>query len=316
MKLDDINLIYYAKNFGRNALPDIFFKKVFKSIRDYETVSDKEELNARLAYYFKSDDTFEVLKDAVAVKDFKKTISTTYFFDLKEFLHFFKSHIKFAFHFGDETHVNSYPTLFKARPIYGDNSNSILFKLNKRRHFKWVDDTLSFSDKKNKMVWRGKAWHALRTEFVKKFYDHPLCDVGQVNKLKENKPWVKGFLSIKEQLKYKFIFCPEGNDVATNLKWVMSSNSLCIMPKPNYETWFMEGTLVAGVHYVEVESDCSNLEEKLEYYSKNEKEAQIIIENAHKHVKQFQNKKFEDLLCLKVLEKYAVLSNQKDYFKF
>ncbi|MBU2996590.1 lipopolysaccharide A protein [Cellulophaga baltica] len=311
-----MNLIYYAKNFGRNALPEIFFKKVFKSIKEYEAVCDKEELNARLAYYFKSDETFEVPEEAVAVKDFKKTISTTYFFDLKEFLHFFKSPIKFAFHFGDETHVNSYPTLFKARPINGDNANSILFKLNKRRHFKWVNDNLKFTDKKSKMVWRGKAWHALRTDFVKKFYNNPLCNVGQVNKLKEDKPWVKGFLTLEEQLKYKFIFCPEGNDVATNLKWVLSSNSLCIMPKPNYETWFMEGTLVAGVHYVEVEADCSNLEEKLEYYSKNDGKAQIIIDNANKHVKRFQNKKMEDLLCLKVLEKYAVLSNQKDYFKF
>ncbi|MCR1026890.1 glycosyltransferase family 90 protein [Cellulophaga baltica] len=316
MKLDDIKLFYYLKNFLKNALPDSYFRKLFNSLKEYELACDKKELNARLDYYFKVDTVFEVPEEAVAVQDFRKTKSTTYYLDFKEFINFFSPHIKFAYYFGDETHINDYPTLFKARPIYGNNANSILYKLNKRRHFRWVNDTLDFSEKKDKMVWRGLAWHALRTDFVKNFHDHPLCNVGQINKLEKPEPWVKDFLSVEEQLKYKFIFCPEGNDVATSLKWVMSSNSLCIMPKPNYETWFMEGVLEAGVHYVEVASDCSDLEEKIQYYIENEKEAQAIINNAHEHVKRFQNKKLEDLLCVKVLERYAQLSNQKDYYKF
>ena len=40
--------------------------------------------------------------------------------------------------------------------------------------------------------------------------------------------------------KHKFILCIEGNDVASNLKWVMSSNSVAVMPKPKFESWFME----------------------------------------------------------------------------
>ena len=51
-------------------------------------------------------------------------------------------------------------------------------------------------------------------------------------------------MTINEQLHYKFILCSEGNDVASNLKWVMSSNSIAVMPKPKFETWFMEGILV------------------------------------------------------------------------
>ena len=50
-------------------------------------------------------------------------------------------------------------------------------------------------------------------------------------------------MPISKQLCYKFIFCIEGADTATNIKWVMSSNSLCVMPKPKYETWFMEGKI-------------------------------------------------------------------------
>ena len=68
----------------------------------------------------------------------------------------------------------------------------------------------------------------------------PPCNIGQTNYPIEDHPWQKKFLSVKKQLQYKFIFCPEGNDVATNLKWVLSSNSSGMMPKPKFETWFME----------------------------------------------------------------------------
>ena len=40
-------------------------------------------------------------------------------------------------------------------------------------------------------------------------------------------------VSIDYHLKHKFILCIEGNDVASNLKWVMSSNSVAVMPKPS-----------------------------------------------------------------------------------
>ena len=66
--------------------------------------------------------------------------------------------------------------------------------------------------------------------------------VGQVNKPETGGAFLRPKLSILEQLEYKFVLCLEGNDVATNLKWVMSSNSLAVMPKPRYETWFMEGS--------------------------------------------------------------------------
>ena len=310
-------VVYYIKRFGFNLLPGFYFKRKYKQLKSIEKSANNDELNRRLNYYFKSSKTFEIPKSAISTRDFnRKGKKTNYYLDLKEFLHYFKPNAKFSFHFGDETHINTFPTLFKARPIHENNANSILFKLNKARHFKWVKDLQSFKDKKNILIWRGGAYQPIRKSFVKQFYNHPLFNVGQVNKPLENVPWQKDFISIKEQLKYKFIFCPEGNDVATNLKWVMSSNSLAIMPKPTKETWFMEGTLIAGTHYVEVKNDFSDLVEKVSYYSKNTKEAETIIKNAKEYTKQFLNKDFEDLLCLKVLEKYVEHSNQRDVLRF
>ena len=75
----------------------------------------------------------------------------------------------------------------------------------------------------------------------------------------------------------------------------------------------MEGALIAGKHYVEIAEDYSNLEEVMEYYSTNPNEAQKIIDAANLYTKQFRDTLFEDLLCLKVLEKYGELSGQQNF---
>lgn len=102
----------------------------------------------------------------------------------------------------------------------------------------------------------------------------------------------------------------EGNDVASNLKWVMSSNSLAVMPRPTCETWFMEGTLIPDYHYVEVKDDFSDLEEKLHYYITHPEKAEEIIAHAHEYVAQFRDKKREELLQVMVMEHYFKTSGQ------
>jgi hypothetical protein len=96
----------------------------------------------------------------------------------------------------------------------------------------------------------------------------------------------------------------------------MSSNSLCMMPEPKFETWFMEGTLVPGVHYVKIADDFSDLDEKIRFYSEHIIEAKKIIKNANAYVKQFQNKNLEDYMCFKVLEQYAKRSGQSHVCRF
>ena len=87
------------------------------------------------------------------------------------------------------------------------------------------------------------------------------------------------------------------------------------MVKPKYETWFMEGTLIPNHHYVLLKDDYSDLEEKIDYYSKHTEEAKAIIDNAHKYIKQFKNQKREDVISLKVLEKYFKCSSQLEGVK-
>ena len=90
----------------------------------------------------------------------------------------------------------------------------------------------------------------------------------------------------------------------------MSSNSLCFMRKPRYETWFMEGKLIPNFHYVLLKDDFSDILDKIEYFLSNPEEAKFIIKNANEHVDIFRNKKIETLLNYKVMEKYFEFSKQ------
>lgn len=128
-----------------------------------------------------------------------------------------------------------------------------------------------------------------------------------------NIPWARPPLSIREQLRYKFILALEGNDVATNLKWALSSNSLCFMPPPRYETWFMEGALQPGIHYVELAPDAHDLEAKLHHYLEHPEQALPIIRAANEWTRRFRNPETERQLAIAVLAAYFQLSGQADF---
>ena len=184
--------------------------------------------------------------------------------------------------------------------------------LNKVRHFHFINDHKNFIDKKNKAVWRGYGENSeARQYFLKNYHHISIFNIGQTGPLLEA-PWVKNFMPIAEQLNYKFIFCIEGVDTATSIKWVMSSNSVCVMPKPKYETWFMEGTLKPDVHYIEISDDFSNAEQKIKYFIEHPNKVLKIIENANEHVKQFKYSRREKLISLMVLDKYFSLSGQNN----
>ncbi len=202
------------------------------------------------------------------------------------------------------------PAIVKSRPIEENNKNSILLNLNKVRHFVFVKDKKSFITKKNMLIGRAGVYQPQRIKFWEMHFGHPLCNLGQTNNSKEHPEWTVKPMSKSEQLNYKFILCLEGNDVASNLKWVMSSNSLAVMPPPTYETWFMEGKLVPDYHYVAIKPDYSDLEERLKYYIEHTDKALQILANAHAYVKQFKNKQQEDLISLLVLQKYFKKTNQ------
>ena len=93
----------------------------------------------------------------------------------------------------------------------------------------------------------------------------------------------------------------------------MASNSLCLMRRPRFETWFMEGSLVPGYHYVELDDDHSDLPEKVRYYQNHPEQAEAIIANANRYVEKFFDQQMEQTIALLVIQKYLHLSGQEVY---
>lgn len=233
-----------------------------------------------------------------------------YFIDLAEYLKFFPPHLKIDSLYGDIVHVPPVPTLLKSRPIAGDNANSVLLNLDKLRHFRLFDDPVPFARKQPKAVWRGSMNNPLRAALVSRHANSAFCDVGHVSREFTEVPPRDVLLPV-QQFSYRYIISVEGCDVATNLKWVMASNSVCIMPKPRFETWFMEGALIPDYHYVEVRDDFADLEEKIDAFEAEPERGRAIVANANRHVAMFADRHDEKLASLLVLQKYFEATGQR-----
>ncbi|MEO9273573.1 glycosyl transferase family 90 [Marinomonas sp. 5E14-1] len=272
---------------------------------------DKEYIKSRVDYYIKKDVSFVLSDQAVSIKELSpRKVESAYYYDMLEVGRFFPK-AKFYYLFGDITYVPDVPSLLKSRPIQNENQNSILLKLNKVRHFNFIEDEMTYGDKVDQIVWRGKSFTTHhRYDVCRKYFNAPNCDIALSNPAKRTyeTDFTRGRMSISEQLQNKFILSMEGNDVATNLKWIMSSNSLCFMRQPRYETWFMEGTLIPDFHYVLLKDDFSDLLEKVKFYIENPDLAKEIIANANEYVQQFFDEERERLISLLVMKKYIDLS--------
>ena len=90
----------------------------------------------------------------------------------------------------------------------------------------------------------------------------------------------KNVLDLKKMLEYKIIIMLEGNDVASGLKWALFSQSVVMMPIPTRMSWAMESYLEPWVHFIPIDEDLSNIEERVNWVFSHDKEANQIAERA------------------------------------
>lgn len=226
-----------------------------------------------------------------------------------------------------------FPIICKSKESDVDNLSLIM--LNKNRHYyvkfnNTIDHftnvkkyDIKFSDKKSTILWRGTTTgvnHNIngtlvtkRHLLVSKYYsfDKEKIDVGfnyicqkDPQSIEKYKKLLKKTMTIQQMLQYKYLLSIEGNDVATDLKWKLASNSLVIMPKPTCISIICENLLQPWVHYVPVNDDFSNLEEIYEWCINNDEKCQQIIKNANDYIKIF-TEEFMLKLSAKVIETYG-----------
>lgn len=321
-----IKFFYFLSGFMKQLIPDMIFRnRLSDRLEEAARRPDYDYIRRRVDYYMKVGKPFTVSQidryqkgpgwiqyTGEIGKYRRKMFCATYFFDQYEVTKWFPCKLRWNFCPGDVYFTPEVPTVVKSRLLSSDNANSVILKLDKLRHFMFVQDAIPFREKKDMAVFRGKIRSSrVRTKFLKMFFGHPMFDCGVVGKNGGYpEKWMTSKKTIKEHLQYKFIMALEGNDVASNLKWVMSSNSLAVMTRPTCETWFMEGTLIPDYHYVEVKDDFSDLPDKLQYYIEHPDKAEDILVHAHDFVRQFRDKEREELISLFVADRYFRLSGQ------
>lgn len=319
-------IAYYIKSYYALLIPRFILRRRLKTLmKKYAHSSEKQYIDRRIDYYCRLGNVDEAEKEPwmqqfTCLSEQKKVRPSVYYLDSFRYARYFPMTLKWNLCPGDVNYIPQTPSIVKSRPIDPkNNAFSVLMKLDRVRHFVFLHDSKPWEKKLDKVIFRGaigqkegNEYKKNRFLFMSKYFNHPMCDLGEIAENGcVNPQWVKPKLTLYEHLDYKFIMALEGNDVASNLKWVMSSNSIAVMPKPKYETWFMEGTLIPDRHYIEIKEDFSDLEEKLRFYIAHPDKAASIIRHAHEFVAQFRNRKREEMISLLVLKKYFEHTNPK-----
>lgn len=305
---------FYLRGGFRQCVPRrLHQRRLARARRALQARPIDEAVRQRINYYNRLTEPFTTPDRARAIEEISLDEGSYYYFDLQEYLLTFPPGLRVAYAFGDIVEIPAVPKIVKSRPLSPGNHNAVLLKLDKLRHYKLYksNDPKPFRAKRPRAVWRGTMNNRIRADLVDLYGKDRRHDIGYTGTPKfEYALAPKEHLSLPEQLENRYVISVEGNDVATNLKWIFASNSLCLMPKPKFETWYMEGTLEAGRHYVEIRPDFADLEEKIGYCEAHPDEAEAIIDHAKAFHRQFLNPEREALIGLMVLQKYFELSGQ------
>ena len=197
------------------------------------------------------------------------------------------------------------PVFTKARRVA--TRCGTLLPLNQARH--WLDilptpqTLVPWAQKLERLVWRGSPNGNVRRRFVHNLsaQGHDVAwasftfKFGSIDPSKNTiaakarELWAawrrteeeKALPLLRRQLMgFKYVLSLEGNDVATDLKWLMAHNSVIFMPTPRAESWLMEGLLQPWVHYVPLDSP-AHAAQRLEWARAHDTECQQIVANAN-----------------------------------
>ena len=305
--------LYYLQAYCRLLIPGPINRIVGQHLLDeLHHHPDYPLLKQKIDYYCRLSTPTPLLADSPTLASFTPPKEgKVYYFDSYYVYRHFPLNRHWQICPGDITYVPQVPSIVKSRPLMPDNSNSVLLPLDKVRHLLFVNDTFEWEKKKDYAVFRGKmTGKRERIDFMNKYFGSEICDCGDVARPSADvlPEWRKPLMTISDHLKYRYIIALEGNDVASNLKWVMSSNSIAVMPRPTCESWFMEGTLIPNYHYIEIKPDFSDLRERIEYYNQHTDEANSILEHAHTFVAPFRDAHLQRLIAIGVMEKYLAMT--------
>ena len=184
----------------------------------------------------------------------------------------------FAKHLNDSESINI-PDLFYMKQLgYHDT------------RLKIIDDNLiPFESKQNKCIYRGTKFLGSKFNFFnhkdktinQRMYFISLYNDNKIN----NMDFSEIFTSIQDQLKYKYILDIDGHtNTWDGTVWKLYSGSVMLKVKGVWKQWYYDN-MKEWIHYVPINNDFSDLNEKIEWCINNDNKCKIISENARQFVK-------------------------------
>jgi len=152
--------------------------------------------------------------------------------------------------------------------------------------FKEIDDNyVDYNKKQNICVWRGNIINGSKYNFFEPDNKNEMnqrtyfANLYNKNAFR-NIDYSKESLSIPEQLQYKYILDIDGYTSAWDATaWKLYSGSVMLKVKGVWEQWFYS-EFKEWVHYVPVENDFSDLNEKIKWCINNNEKCKEIAKNA------------------------------------
>lgn len=199
--------------------------------------------------------------------------------------------------------------------------NNYIQKLN---YIKW-------KDRKATAIFRGSATgcgmttddnQRLKISKLDYEWDNDLLDAGITRFIKRSKITKNGidfiypnnfnfklkpFMSLNEQLQYKYIINIEGNAAAYRLSNLLRMKSVILDVESEYYVWF-KSLMKPMVHYIPIKSDLSDLKEKILWCRKNDLKCKKIAENSYKFYKKYITKEYVYKYMSNLLNKLDVIT--------
>ncbi|MDE7159610.1 MAG: lipopolysaccharide biosynthesis protein [Muribaculaceae bacterium] len=300
-------LVYNLTSLWRTCILPRFVRRLQRRLclRGWERRPDADEIRRRVDYYNPLRSPFTPGEDSRPIADIKlKDSHSAYWYDLMRYLRAYPTQSRVDFIDGDTWSNPDHPVFAKARCLDSKAGHCALLRLDSRRHFMKVDDRIPFEQKKDILLFRGEIYgKPSRLKFFEMWADEEGFDLGDTSRRNPSK-WYKPPMSIPLHFHCKYILALEGNDVASSLQWICSSNCIPVMPRPTKESWLMHGAMIPGKHYIEIRPDFSDVKEKIAYYNAHPEEARAISEASKEWMRQFSDPRRENIISYLVADRY------------
>ena len=318
----NIKLPYFIAQLSRYAVPKVLLRSRLEEIlRDGEKRYDMDYVLDRVNYYNRLTGTERLSStEATPLKEHKfRGRHSAYIFHPNQPTRFCAYALRGQTFCGDGVFARLHPPTITAPKIDrgGEDSsdkgdNSVLLNLDRCRLDIRLHDKIPFTEKADRVIFRGSVKSSeQRRRFIETFRDNPRIDTADTRSgHSAQETGTAKQITLYAHLGSKFIMTFEGNDIASNIRWVMSTNSIAVMPRPRNESWFMEGSLRPGYHNIEVMDDYYDQEEKLDKYIAHPEQAQQIIDQANDFARQFYDSRRERFISLLVMKKYFEKTGQ------